>query len=103
MLKNIYSWNEVYTYDSDEFCTPNGTTFILERIGNDIYGNPLYHLRLDRFGFEKLCNIKASERIGRLYRDKKFLSLQSYNTGYDLERLFKKCGIETDLKPYNFI
>ena len=100
---NVYTWNEVSYrnyYENIVFITPNNTEFHLSAIGCNYYGNPAYRLYLEDEAWEKLCNIKSSDRIGRLYKDKGYLYFTSYNVGYELEILFKKCNIITDLESH---
>ena len=103
-MVNIKKWEQIdnnVLFDSKiTIITPNDTIFVLEWRGCNFYGNPSYRLYLNNTEFEKLCNLKSSERIGRLYREKGYLYFTSYNIGYDLERLFNKCDIETELESH---
>ena len=104
-MKDIKNFNEISSYgDNQWYRTPNGLCFCINRVNNNIYGNPAYHLYFDDFDqLRKIKAVKSSNRIGRLYYDKGYLYFNSYNVGHDLEHLFKKCNIETDLSPHEFL
>jgi hypothetical protein len=101
---NIKKWeqidNNILFDNKTTIETPNNTRFVLEWRGCNFYGNPSYRLYLNDADFRKLCSLKSTDRIGRLYKEKGYLYFTSYNVGYDLERLFKKCGIETGLDEH---
>ena len=84
MLKNIKD-NFIETQYSiqgeNEFYT-------LERVKNDVNGNPLYRLYL-----EAGTRFKHSERAYRNYSSKRYYLLQSYDVKSSLKRLFDDLDI----------
>ena len=103
-ILSVNTWDDVSywstSFDETYFFTPNKKEIHLSNIGCNYYGNPSYRLYLKGDDWEKLCKIKSSERIGRLYRNSGYLYFTSYNVGYELEILFKKCDIITDLESH---
>ena len=85
MLKNIKD-NFIETQYSiqgeNEFYT-------LERVKNDVNGNPLYRLYL-----EAGTRFKHSERAYRNYSSKRYYLLQSHNIKDSLKRLFDDLDIK---------
>ena len=101
-MKDIKSFDEISYYGDDWYRTPNGLRFCIQRMNNNIYGNPSYHLCFDDYDqLKKIKAVKSANRIGRLYYSKGYLYFNSYNIGYDLNTLFDRCGIETGLEKHH--
>ena len=85
MLKNIkdnFIDAQYSIHGENEFYT-------LERVKNDVNGNPLYRLYL-----EAGTRFKHSERAYRNYSSKRYYLLQSHNIKNSLERLFDDLNVE---------
>ena len=79
--------------------TPTGIQFKVERVNNDIYGNPMYHIEFDCKTWQKIMKVPAKERaIGRLYKEKFYITFQSYNISDTIKYLFKNLKLNHGLE-----
>ena len=79
--------------------TPTGIQFKVERVNNDIYGNPMYHIKFDYQTWQKIIKVPAKERaIGRLYKEKGYISFQSYDVSNTIKGLFENLKLNHGLE-----
>lgn len=56
------------------------------RVNNDVYGNPLYHIRFFNNNNENITE-KYKGKMGRYYKNKGYLTVQSYNLSNTIQYL----------------
>ena len=79
--------------------TPTGIQFKVERVNNDIYGNPMYHIEFDCKTWQKIMKVPAKERaIGRLYKERGYISFQSYDASNTIKSLFENLKLNHGLE-----
>lgn len=79
--------------------TPTGIQFRVERVNNDIYGNPMYHIEFDDKTWQEIMKVSAKERaIGRLYKEKCYISFQSYDVSNTIKTLFENLKLNHGLE-----
>ena len=80
-LDNILSSeNTLYQY--------NDVLINVYRVKNDMYGNPMYHISF--YWNEKNITEKYKGKLGRYYKAKGYISVQSYNLSNTTEFLLSK-------------
>lgn len=93
-FENIYMMS-----DKTWAVTPTGIQFKIERIHNDYYGNPMYHIEFDYNTWQDIMKVPAKERaIGRLYKERGYITFQSYNLSNTIEHLFNNMKLNHGLK-----
>lgn len=100
MLRDIKKFDDVYMMnDYDWATTPTGMQFKVEKVNNDIYGNPMYHITFDWKTWLYVIEVPSKERkCGRLYKDKGYISFQSYNLSDTLKYLFDNMKLDHGLE-----
>ena len=79
--------------------TPTGIQFKVRRVNNDMYGNPMYHIEFDYKTWQKIVKVPSKERaIGRLYKEKFYITFQSYNLSDTIKYLFKNLKLNHGLE-----
>ena len=79
--------------------TPTGIQFKIKQVKNDVYGNPMYHIEFDYKTWQKIIKVPAKERaIGRLYKEKGYISFQSYDASNTIKSLFKNLKLNHGLE-----
>lgn len=61
-----------------------GITFTIQRVKNDINGNPLYKISFEN----NIIHKKIKGKIGKTYLSKGYTLFQSYNVSSSLENIF---------------
>ena len=59
------------------------------RVKNDINGNPLYHISFYNKYMENITEIFKG-KIGRYYKNKKYITIQSYNLSNTIRYILNK-------------
>ena len=97
-MMNIKKFEDVYMNDG-WMTTPTGIEFKIKSVHNDIYGNPMYHIEFDYQTWQEVIKISAKERrIGRLYKEKFYISFQSYNLSDTIKYLFENLKLNHGLE-----
>ena len=78
----------IYTMNPQDTCYYKNYTFKIERVNNDVYGNPMYKFQL----FKDFTSINESLKglVTRCYKTKGYSLIQSYNISQDIEYIFNK-------------
>ena len=79
--------------------TPTGIQFKVKRVNNDMCGNPMYHIEFDHKTWQEIIKVPAKERaIGRLYKEKFYISFQSYDASNTIKSLFENLKLNHGLE-----
>lgn len=99
-MMKIKKFDDIYMMgDSIWAETPTGMVFNVERVNNNIYGNPMYHITFDTMTWLKVIKVSAKERaIGRLYKEKFYITFQSYNLSDTIKHLFENLNLNHGLE-----
>ena len=99
-MMEIQKFENVYMMsDNTRAVTPTGIQFKIKRVKNDVYGNPMYHIEFDGKTWEKVVKVSSKERaIGRLYKEKFYITFQSYNLSDTIKYLFKNLKLNHGLE-----
>ena len=99
-MMEIKKFENVYMMSDNTLAiTPTGIQFKIRRVNNDIYGNPMYHIEFDWETWQKIIKVSAKERaIGRLYKEKGYITFQSYNLSDTIKYLFKNLKLNHGLE-----
>ena len=99
-MMEIKKFENVYMMSDNAWAiTPTGIQFKIKRVKNDVYGNPMYHIEFDEKTWQKIIKVPAKERaIGRLYKEKFYITFQSYNLSDTLKYLFKNLKLNHGLE-----
>ena len=93
-FENIYMMS-----DRTWAITPTGIQFKIKRVNNDVYGNPMYHIEFDSKTWQEVMKVSSKERaIGRLYKEKGYITFQSYNLSDTVKHLFENLKINHGLE-----
>ena len=86
-MKKLNNLEEIYYVENNGLVEYNDVVFSIESHNNDVYGNPLYVIRV----FDLEGNNIIERYKGKLYRtytSKGYGLIQSYNLSNSLERIF---------------
>ena len=99
-MMEIKKFENVYMMSDNTWAiTPTGMQFKVRRVNNDMYGNPMYHIEFDYKTWQKIIKVPAKERaIGRLYKEKRYISFQSYDASNTIKSLFKNLKLNHGLE-----
>ena len=99
-MMEIKKFENVYMMSDNTLAiTPTGIQFKIRRVNNDIYGNPMYHIEFDWETWQKIIKVSAKERaVGRLYKEKGYITFQSYNLSDTIKYLFKNLKLNHGLE-----
>ena len=99
-MMEIKKFENVYMMSDNTWAiTPTGIQFKIKRVKNDVYGNPMYHIEFDYKTWQKIIKVPAKERaIGRLYKEKFYITFQSYNLSDTVKYLFENLKINHGLE-----
>ena len=99
-MMEIKKFENVYMMSDNAWAiTPTGIQFKIKRVNNDIYGNPMYHIEFDSKTWQKVVKVSSKERaIGRLYKEKFYITFQSYNLSDTVKYLFENLKINHGLE-----
>ena len=101
MTKTIYVADKTNSNGERKVISKDRTIIMsYTRVGNDIYGNPLYHIRIYSHSFKRLSNVY------RNYESKGYYLTQAYNIEsemYQIMKNFKELYFDTNkLTPFTF-
>ena len=99
-MMEIKKFENVYMMSDNTWgVTPTDIEFRIYRVHNDIYGNPMYHIEFDSKTWQEVVKVSSKERaIGRLYKEKFYISFQSYNVSDTVKYLFKNLKLDHGLE-----
>ena len=99
-MMEIKKFENVYMMSDNTWAiTSTGIQFKVRRVHNDMYGNPMYHIEFDLETWKEIIKVSAKEReIGRLYKEKGYISFQSYNLSDTIKNLFKNLKLNHGLE-----
>ena len=99
-MMEIKKFENVYMMSDNTWAiTPTGIQFKIKRVKNDVYGNPMYHIEFDGITFQEIVKVSSKERaIGRLYKEKGYITFQSYNVSDTIKYLFKNLKLNHGLE-----
>ena len=99
-MMEIKKFENVYMMSDNTWAiTPTGIQFKVERVNNDMYGNPMYHIEFDYKTWQKIIKVPAKERaIGRLYKERGYISFQSYDASNTIKSLFRNLKLNHGLE-----
>ncbi len=76
-----------------EFYNFNGLCFTLEKINNDMNGNPRYKVYFNFNDFQKVLLTDSSKRGGRINKKDNSITLCIYDFSTDLGYILESCGL----------
>ena len=99
-MMEIQKFENVYMMSDNTWAiTPTGIQFKIKQVKNDVYGNPMYHIEFDGKTWQKVVKVSSKERaIGRLYKEKFYITFQSYNLSDTLKYLFNNMNLDHGLE-----
>ena len=99
-MMEIKKFENVYMMSDRTWAiTPTGIQFKIKRVNNDIYGNPMYHIEFDSKTWQEVMKVSSKERaIGRLYKEKGYITFQSYNLSDTVKHLFENLKLDNGLE-----
>ena len=99
-MMEIKKFEDVYMMSDNTLAiTPTGIQFKIKQVKNDVYGNPMYHIEFDGKTWQKVVKVSSKERaIGRLYKEKFYITFQSYNLSDTLKYLFNNMNLDHGLE-----
>ena len=99
-MMEIKKFENVYMMSDNTWAiTPTGIQFKIKRVKNDVYGNPMYHIEFDCETWQKVVKVSSKERaIGRLYKEKFYITFQSYDASNTIKSLFKNLKLNHGLE-----
>ena len=99
-MMEIKKFDNIYMMSDNTWAiTPTGIQFKIERVKNDVYGNPMYHIEFYGITWQEVVKVSSNERaIGRLYKEKFYITFQSYNVSDTIKYLFKNLKLNHGLE-----
>ena len=99
-MMEIKKFENVYMMSDNTWAiTPTGIQFKVKHVHNDMYGNPMYHIEFDFETWREIIKVSAKERaIGRLYKEKFYITFQSYNVSDTIKYLFTNLKLNHGLE-----
>ena len=99
-MMEIKKFENVYMMSDNTWAiTPTGIQFKIKQVKNDVYGNPMYHIEFDGKTWQKVVKVSSKERaIGRLYKEKFYITFKSYNLSDTVKYLFENLKINHGLE-----
>ena len=99
-MMEIKKFENVYMMSDNTWATTTtGIQIKIERVKNDVYGNPMYHIGFDGKTLQEVVKVSSKKRaIGRLYKEKFYITFQSYNLSDTIKYLFKNLELNHGLE-----
>lgn len=99
-MMEIKKFESIYMMSDKTWAiTPTGIQFKVTRVKNDVYGNPMYRIEFDSKTWQEVVKVSSKERaIGRLYKEKFYISFQSYNVSDTVKHLFSNMKLNHGLE-----